>query len=511
MASVWATLRVEQRGELKDDLELRSKVTNGVVGDQLAVLDRHDLSNEVWRKVILERIENETFPHLCWALKSENGELVDEPPDCPKDGFSEESLLLDIGTEYYCVPTSTEEAEHVGLEKQAAEPANETFLVGDGAEELAADSDDSDVPRAAPVPRRRLSRRRRAIGIGQRSPPAERDQGGGGGRALEHGNGAPLEVDDGDGDALPEDLDLVRIRVKQVGPTGTTTGTTTGTIRTRDGSGDSVMPANKVMYILDGRGGEHQYYKREDLEQRASPLIPTSDPVSPALRPVTLVRHNNSSTNIDGVLLGQIEVNFASSPDGVTELEVFAGLHFAGRPGPISIGSRVFAHAAAAATRPKKDIFLAFFLRGKQGNQRRINALLYCAEDGAFVQVGMSHVMQPKNPEKAMEGATPAVLQKMRQGMGDLALKDFKSAQTAGQRAEKRADEERKVEERKAREARAAELAAQQAAAQQAAAQQAAAEQAAAKARAAAAARREQRLREQAQRGGGGDGGGGGG
>ena len=241
--------------QFKEEVEQQSS-------DAFAVLDRNDLSSEGWRQVILEC--NEKDLQRVWYLKDENGALLDEPEaGCPASGFSEESLINDIGLEYYCVPP----------------------------------------PRAdPPLP-----------------PPVEP-------------NGVP---------GLPDELDNCRVRLTATGATGTT--------RTRDGSNDTAMPNTKVAVIFDNTPASWVLLRPDELPQAVTVLTPESDLV-PKVQRASLPLRKPNSTKAEGTLLGEVAVSF-TAPKDVTELEVFAGVHLAGRDAPMMAGQKVFAHAATAAGR----------------------------------------------------------------------------------------------------------------------------------------------------------------
>ena len=101
MPTAWETL--QRRQPIEDVEDLKEAVQSGDRSSfrkGIAVLDRNDLETSAWRRVILA-------PHMdsedatAWRLMDENGEVLDEPSSgCPASGFSTESVLLDIGTEF---------------------------------------------------------------------------------------------------------------------------------------------------------------------------------------------------------------------------------------------------------------------------------------------------------------------------------------------------------------------------------------------------------------------------
>ena len=76
--------------------ELKKAVNEANTRDKIPAFDRSALDTQEWRPVVLECIEL-----LTWRLLDEHGEVLDEGPDCPGAGFSEDSLLADIGSTYY--------------------------------------------------------------------------------------------------------------------------------------------------------------------------------------------------------------------------------------------------------------------------------------------------------------------------------------------------------------------------------------------------------------------------
>ena len=76
--------------------ELKKAVNEANTRDKIPAFDRSALDTQEWRPVVLECIEL-----LTWRLLDEHGEVLDEGPDCPGAGFSEDSLLADVGSTYY--------------------------------------------------------------------------------------------------------------------------------------------------------------------------------------------------------------------------------------------------------------------------------------------------------------------------------------------------------------------------------------------------------------------------
>ena len=181
-----------ERQECRTIDEVRAELEEGCIkGEEFAVVDRYD-HKDSWRKVILRCIEDGLEGHTqSWQLLDENGAPLDEPPDCPRGGFDIESLLRDIGTEYYDVPVVEQRLPPHG-ERQAHPPPD--------------------------------------------SPPS----------------------------SFPAELDTCRVRLTATGRTAT--------VRTRVGSKDSAMPANKVALLFDEQPGECLFYKPEELDTVASVL-----------------------------------------------------------------------------------------------------------------------------------------------------------------------------------------------------------------------------------------------
>ena len=101
-------------------------------------------------------------------------------------------------------------------------------------------------------------------------------------RAEEPLHEASPQPDDGQRD--PQlDLDLLRVRTKE--------DSRTGTLRTRDGSGDKNIPANKVMLIFDEHSGKyHCLIKADDVPTMVTILEESTDPTPKDQRPVRVMR-----------------------------------------------------------------------------------------------------------------------------------------------------------------------------------------------------------------------------
>ena len=111
MPTPWDVLFEKQ--ELATIDVVRDNIKEGCIeGEEFALLDRYDLGGTTWRKVIVRCQKDSTMgAQPVFTLLDEHGALLHEPPDCPQDGFSQESLLLDIGTEYYDVQQPAEQEE----------------------------------------------------------------------------------------------------------------------------------------------------------------------------------------------------------------------------------------------------------------------------------------------------------------------------------------------------------------------------------------------------------------
>ena len=187
----------------KSDEELKADIILADPGDRFAVYDRYDLDSEDWRKVILELYTDEQDEQdeqeRLWRLFDEHGTLLDEHPDCPYDGFTQSSLLADVGFTYY------------------------TFMA----------------EKAARRPARR----------GERALPAPTAPSGGDVEEVE-------EV----GEEL--DYDLYRVKLKEDGRVGT--------CRTRSGSNDLMVPANKLLVLFDYSPSDVMLVKPEPVLRSSS-------------------------------------------------------------------------------------------------------------------------------------------------------------------------------------------------------------------------------------------------
>ena len=261
--------------------------------------------------------------------------------------------------------------------------------------------------------------------------------------------------DGGDVDVVDHDLDLSRAKLVSTG--------VIGTVRTRDGSNDNNIPAHKVIFIHDVGCGEHLLIKHDEVEHELKILEEADDPVPLSMRASRLLRGSKAST-VEGTLVGALKITFAGETlEDHYDLEVFTGVVLKDRT--MSMGAKVFAAVACSPQRPKEEFYLAAIMRAKKGMQYHMNAVVYCAEDKATVQVGLSHVEQLKADSMDI-GDIVSALPRHR-------LRDFKSIKQASLRAHK---EREQADIRKEREVKAAEREAKERAEAEAEAQRAALE-----------------------------------
>ena len=100
------------------------------------------------------------------------------------------------------------------------------------------------------------------------------------------------------------------------------------TVRTRDGCGDALLPANKVVVIADS-GGWWWLIKPEDLislihDDECTCLDPSEDPTEPAERAAVLVREGN---NVIGALFGAMPMESMQYKENALacRMDMFAG------------------------------------------------------------------------------------------------------------------------------------------------------------------------------------------
>ena len=123
----------------------------------------------------------------------------------------------------------------------------------------------------------------------------------------------------------------------------------TGTLRTRRGSCDTYIPENKVLFIRDDGQGLHILFKPEDLKNNLIVLLPVDDPSPQIMRASRLLR---GSSTVEGVLLGSILPLFSSVPHDHYELEVFGGARTTrdGNTLDMFMGSKVFTFTACSSS-----------------------------------------------------------------------------------------------------------------------------------------------------------------
>ena len=243
----------------------------------------------------------------------------------------------------------------------------------------------------------------------------------------------PKETEQTGASAFPEEVDLLRVRVKANG--------VAGTVRTREGSKDHCIPANKVIVLIDGKPNEIVYVKRDALDDTVEVLAEKDDKVPQRERPVLALRLTNVTT-VDGILLGAVTIN-NSLPNNISVVEAYAGVHLVDCPVPMLTGQRVFTELAVSEKRPNNEFYLALILRAyyTKDKQWRLNALVFCKEDNALVQVGLLHVQQLKKVEQLDEHGMKSILG----AIGTATIKDFHSAAKASQRAVKAASDAAKA------------------------------------------------------------------
>ena len=138
MPPAWHSLTFDVPADVAtDDAEqtkvIKSALENMEIGDCAPLLAQQDLSSEDWRKVVLECFEFQN--DRGWRLYDENGVLLDEPPDCPASGFNHESLIADVGLDYYSISSSSTSG------CRAEEPQGSPVKSDDGARDPLPDLD----------------------------------------------------------------------------------------------------------------------------------------------------------------------------------------------------------------------------------------------------------------------------------------------------------------------------------------------------------------------------------
>ena len=95
-------MRTAHRAAASDGL--KDLVQSATVGEVLAVRDRNEHDGN-WRQVFLHQESEDT-----WKLHDDFGETIDEPDDgCPETGFTTESVLSDVGMDFYALSEEMDE------------------------------------------------------------------------------------------------------------------------------------------------------------------------------------------------------------------------------------------------------------------------------------------------------------------------------------------------------------------------------------------------------------------
>jgi hypothetical protein len=95
-----------------------------------------------------------------------------------------------------------------------------------------------------------------------------------------------------------EDLDLMRVQHNGA----------TGTVRTREGSNDTVIPATKAVVLYDKGQGEHVLLRRDEVAKTVVKLTEESDKVPEHMRAAKLLR-GTPATKVEGTLLGAMQLD----------------------------------------------------------------------------------------------------------------------------------------------------------------------------------------------------------
>ena len=128
------------------------------------------------------------------------------------------------------------------------------------------------------------------------------------------------EPDDDDQQSVDDDSkdwDNVRARHKASGHVGT--------VRTREGSNDHTIPANKIMFLRDTGRGEHILIKYDDVQEELEILDADADSAPPLQRASRLLK-GSKATIIEGTLIGAVNISFSDIPADHVELELFSGV-----------------------------------------------------------------------------------------------------------------------------------------------------------------------------------------
>ena len=202
-----------------------------------------------------------------------------------------------------------------------------------------------------------------------------------------------------------------------------------GTLRTREGSKDHNIPANKVLFIFDDGAGDHMLLKLEETKNLLSEV--QDDETDERVRAAALLRGSPGSCVL-GTLLGETRA-LPICPTGVTELCNYAGVQIKERNNPILQGDAVSCTSIPDDT----SLFFTGAVIGTQHKQRRMNALLYSGTEDAIKQVGLMQVLQHQGEPAKMDEEQR---RKVVTALAKYELVSLKAAQERSVRAEKAAD-----------------------------------------------------------------------
>lgn len=156
-------------------------------------------------------------------------------------------------------------------------------------------------------------------------------------------------------------------------------------VRTREGSGDVQIPANKVQLLLSEPGTFVQL-RLEDVEAavKAAPELVLDDETDPLQdarqRPSLLVRADRS---VVGTLLGSSPYVLAGQ--NLYNANLFFGVARKGCE-PITMGCKVFCAAVES-----DNAFVALVVQSHDGKQSRNTIILYDQKKNALQHVGLVH------------------------------------------------------------------------------------------------------------------------
>ena len=86
-----------------------------------------------------------------------------------------------------------------------------------------------------------------------------------------------------------------------------------GTVRTRAGSNDAAMVANKLIVIFDDGRGEHVVVKPDDIATAVKVLTKEEDILPQERRASKLLRASRARVAVEGILLGRLAIDFGTS------------------------------------------------------------------------------------------------------------------------------------------------------------------------------------------------------